>query len=81
MGIDRILSYQIDSRVIEPVSNSLIFRPCYRMIVRFMLPNDSISLIGAITSCGLLKKANLDVPFTAHLRKDSTKEEMSHWGS
>ena len=32
-----IISCQIDLGAIEPVSNGLIFRPLYRMVVRFML--------------------------------------------
>ena len=35
---------RIDLRAIEPVSNGLIFRPLYRMVVRFMLGKNSISL-------------------------------------
>ena len=45
---------QIDLGAIEPISNSLDFRPLYRMVVRFMLRKDSISLILAITRSGLL---------------------------
>ena len=37
------ISCRIDLRAIEPVSNSLIFRPLYQMVVRFMLRKDSIS--------------------------------------
>ena len=39
------ISCRIDLGSIEPLSNSLIFRPLYRMVVRFMLRKDSISLI------------------------------------
>ena len=48
------ISCRIDLGAIEPVSNNLIFRPLYRMVVRFMLRKDSISLILAITRSGLL---------------------------
>ena len=48
------ISSQIDLRAIEPVSSSLIFRTLYRMVIRFMLRKDSISLILAITRSGLL---------------------------
>ena len=48
------ISCKINLRAIVPVSNSLIFRPLYRMVVRFMLRKDSISLILAITRSGLL---------------------------
>ena len=48
------ISCLIDLRAIEPVSNSLIFRPLYRMVILFMLRKDSISLILAITRSGLL---------------------------
>ena len=47
------INCRIDLRAIEPVSNSLIFRPLYRMVVRFMQRKDSISLILAITRRGL----------------------------
>ena len=59
-------SCRIDLRAIEPVSNSLIFRPLYRMVVRFMLRKDSIGLILAMTRSGLLMETNAHVPFTAH---------------
>ena len=48
------ISCRIDLRAIEPISNSLIFRPMYRMVVLFMLHKDSITLILAITRSGLL---------------------------
>ena len=49
------ISCQIDFRAIEPKSNSLDFQTIlYRMVIRFMLRKDSISLILAITSSGLL---------------------------
>ena len=48
------ISCRIDLRAIEPVSNCLIFRPFYRMVVRFVLRKDSIRLILAITRSGLL---------------------------
>ena len=50
------ISCQIDLRAIEPVSNSLIFRPLHRMVLRFMLRKDSISLI-----LGHCKKWVIDV--------------------
>ena len=48
------ISCRIDLGVIKPLSNSLIFRPLYRMVVRFMLRKNSITLIWAITRSGLL---------------------------
>ena len=57
-----IISCQIDLRAIEPVSNSLIFRPLYRMVVHFMLRKDSINLILAITRSGLLIRQMLMYP-------------------
>ena len=69
------ISCRIDLGAIEPVSNSLIFRPLYRMVVRFMLRKDSISLILAITRSGLLMQTNAHVPFTAHVMYVITKEE------
>ena len=53
-GIITTISCQNDLKAIEPVNKSLIFRPLYRMVVRFMLRKDSISLILAITRSGLL---------------------------
>ena len=43
------ISCRIDLRAIEPVSNSLIFRPLHHRVVRFMLRKDSISSNLAIT--------------------------------
>ena len=48
------ISCRIDLSDCNHLSNSLIFRPFYRMVVRFVLHKDSISLILAITSSGLL---------------------------
>ena len=74
------ISCRIDLRTIEPVSNGLIFRPLYRMVVHFMLRKDSISLILAITSrSGILMLTNAHIPFTAHCMYMYviTKEEKS----
>ena len=59
------ISCRIDLRAIEPVSNIMIFRPLYRMVVSFMLRKDSISLTLAITRSGSLMKTNAHVPFIA----------------
>ena len=48
------ISCRIDLSATKLVSNSLLFRPLYRMVVRFVLRNDSVSLILAITRSGLL---------------------------
>ena len=48
------ITCRIDLSDCNYLSNSLIFRPFYRMVVRFVLHKDSISLILAITSRGLL---------------------------
>ena len=48
------ISCQIDLSANKSVSNSLIFRTLYRIVVRFVLHKDSISLILAITRSGLL---------------------------
>ena len=69
------ISCRIDLRAIEPVSNSLIFRPLYQMVVHFMLHKDSISFILAITRSGLSRYTNAHVPFTARFMYDITKEE------
>ena len=51
---DHYISCQIDISDCSHLSISLIFRPLYRMVVRFVLHKDSISLILAITSSVLL---------------------------
>ena len=71
------ISCQIDLRAIEPASKSLIFRPLYRMVVRFMLRKDLISLILAITRSGLLMLTNTHVSFSAHFLYVITKEKKS----
>ena len=48
------ISCRSDLRTIEPVSNSLIFQTLVPNGRTFMLRNDSISLILAITRNGLL---------------------------
>ena len=69
------ISCQIDFRAIEPKVIVLIFRQLYRMVIRFMLRKDSISLILAITRSGLLMKTNAHVPFTTLFMYVITKEE------
>ena len=53
-GKIKTISCQIDLGAIEPISNSLDFRPLYRIVIRFMLHKGSISLILTITRSGLL---------------------------
>ena len=57
MSFDRkimSISCRIDFSDCNPFSNILIFRPLYRMVVRFVLRKDLINLILAITRRGLL---------------------------
>ena len=58
--------------------NSLIFRPLYRMVIRFVLRNDSISSILAIPRSGILMKTNTQVAFTAHFKYTKKKKSVSH---
>ena len=51
----RIICKYIGKKDCNHLSNSLMFEPFYWMVVRFVLHKDSISLILAITSSGLLK--------------------------
>ena len=52
------ISCRIDLSDWNHLSNNLIFRPFNRMVVRFVLHKDSITLILAITSNGLLMLLN-----------------------
>ena len=68
-------SCRIDLTDCNHLSNSLVFKSFYRMVVCFVLHKSSISLILAITSSGLLIYTNAHVPVTAHFMYVITKEK------
>ena len=71
------ISSRINFSDCNHLSKSLIFRLFYRMVVRFVLYKDTISLILAIIRSELLMKTNAHVPVTAHFIYVITKEKMS----